>query len=381
MNKLNKFILLLSMLPLALQAQWQENENGIYYLGNVGIGGLALSQFALSVNGTTRSDGFDWGLKSRLHGDQGGAIELGEENVPRNTPYIDFHYGLPGFVEQDYNARIVNTADNQLDFVTQNGSKMNLNGNSTRFGFQLPSITLSNLFVNGFTSGNSLIFQNGLGRLGIDFWNFGTNGVMNFYADYNNENYNQLAIKSDNTVAWGNDESWLTGYQGPNQPPSINLNKAGTNPTATPYIDFTSGYSFGSNHIDVRIKNSAPNTLEFWTNMDINGNGGNKIMSVKNDGIYTKKLTVQATWSDFVFESGYHLLSLTELEKYINENGHLPEIPNESYISENGVELGEMASKLLQKIEELSLYLIELNKQVETLKNENSEIKSLLINK
>lgn len=104
-------------------------------------------------------------------------------------------------------------------------------------------------------------------------------------------------------------------------------------------------------------------------------------MTIKTEGVYAKKLTVQASWSDFVFKKGYQLISLTELEKYIKENGHLPEIPDENYVQENGVELGEMTSKLLQKIEELSLYLIEMNKQVELLKKENSDIKSLLINK
>ncbi len=364
-------------------AQWIENENGIYYPNSVGINGIATPYYSLSVFGTTHSDVFNWGLNSRLHGDQGGAIELGEvDNIYRNKPYIDFHYGLFGFVNQDYNARIINSGDNLLDFVTENGAKITLNGNSSRFGFLLPSLTITNQFINGFTSGNSLISQNGIGRLGIDFWNFGeTNGVMNFYAKYDNELYNQFSIKSDNTCGWGNDQSWLSGGR-PNTTDgsSIHLNQAGIESTWQPYISFAYGNT-GDGRNDVVLKNSAANQLDFLTNTNHLGEGGNKIMSIKTDGVYAKKLTVQASWSDFVFRSGYHLLSLTELENYIEENGHLPDIPTESYVQENGVELGEMSAKLLQKIEELSLYLIELNKQVETLKKENSDIKSLLINK
>lgn len=276
----------------------------------------------------------------------------------------------------------MNTADNRLDFMSENGAKMTFDGKTTRFGYVLPSIKLTNNFVNGFTSGNSLISQNPNGVLGIDFWNFGaTNGVMNFYAKYDNESYNQFSVKSDNTCGWGNDMSWLSaGKPNTTEGPSIHLNQTGEGNTWQPYISFAYGNT-GYQRNDVVLKNSAPNQLDFFTNTDHLGQGGTKVMSIKTEGVYAKKLTVQASWSDFVFKQGYHLISLTELEKYIKDNGHLPQIPDENYVQENGVELGEMTSKLLQKIEELSLYLIEMNKQVESLKKENSEIKSLLINK
>lgn len=62
-------------------------------------------------------------------------------------------------------------------------------------------------------------------------------------------------------------------------------------------------------------------------------------------------------------------MSLSELESYIKENGHLPEIPSEQEVTNNGVELGNISSKLLQKIEELTLYVIEQQKEIEKLKN------------
>lgn len=68
-------------------------------------------------------------------------------------------------------------------------------------------------------------------------------------------------------------------------------------------------------------------------------------------------------WPDFVFEKGYKLRTLQEIEQHINENGHLPEVPSEAEVAENGINLTEMDAKLLQKIEELTLYLIEQNKQ------------------
>lgn len=72
-------------------------------------------------------------------------------------------------------------------------------------------------------------------------------------------------------------------------------------------------------------------------------------------------------WPDYVFAQTYELRDLDEVETFINENHHLPEIPSEAEVKENGIELGEMNARLLQKIEELTLYLIEQNKKIESL--------------
>jgi hypothetical protein len=66
-----------------------------------------------------------------------------------------------------------------------------------------------------------------------------------------------------------------------------------------------------------------------------------------------------------VFEDDYHLMPLSEVEKSIQQNNHLPGIPSEQAVMENGVDVGDMQAKLLQKIEELTLYLIEQDKQVQ----------------
>lgn len=72
---------------------------------------------------------------------------------------------------------------------------------------------------------------------------------------------------------------------------------------------------------------------------------------------------LQASWPDYVFESGYKLPSLLELQLYIAQNKHLPGIPSATEVSQTGIALGEMNAKLLKKIEELTLYLIELKKE------------------
>ncbi|OXB15784.1 hypothetical protein [Flavobacterium reichenbachii] len=100
-----------------------------------------------------------------------------------------------------------------------------------------------------------------------------------------------------------------------------------------------------------------------------NGNVGIGISNPKNkldvNGIiHSKEVKVDMDgWSDFVFTKEYNLPTLQEVEKHINEKGHLENIPSEDEVLKNGINLGEMNSKLLQKIEEMTLYIIEQNKR------------------
>jgi hypothetical protein len=92
--------------------------------------------------------------------------------------------------------------------------------------------------------------------------------------------------------------------------------------------------------------------------------------------IWTQEVNVQMTnpGPDYVFETDYDLLSLTELETYINQNKHLPEVPSAKEMEKDGLNLKEMNLILLKKVEELTLHLIEAGKQ---LKSQNSTIDDL----
>lgn len=84
------------------------------------------------------------------------------------------------------------------------------------------------------------------------------------------------------------------------------------------------------------------------------------------DGIKTEKVRVEIAanngWADYVFKKDYKLMSLSDLQSYIDEKGHLPEVPTTEEAIANGVELKEMNILLLKKIEELTLYVIDQNK-------------------
>jgi len=88
------------------------------------------------------------------------------------------------------------------------------------------------------------------------------------------------------------------------------------------------------------------------------------------------KVTQQTTWADFVFQDDYELRTLPDLEKHIQQYKHLPDIPSAKEVQQNGIDLGEMNAKLLQKVEELSLYIIELNKKNIALEQRMSAMES-----
>ncbi len=100
-------------------------------------------------------------------------------------------------------------------------------------------------------------------------------------------------------------------------------------------------------------------------------------LSVKGK-VRAEEVKVYNTWADYVFKDNYNLLPLEELEVYIMKNGHLPNVPSEKNIVENGLELGEISKIQQEKIEELTLYIIEQNKSIKKQHEEIEELKALV---
>ena len=87
-----------------------------------------------------------------------------------------------------------------------------------------------------------------------------------------------------------------------------------------------------------------------------------------NGNIRSKEVVVETGWADYVFEKNYALPTLNDLEKFIQQNKHLPNIPSAKEVEEKGLNLGDMQKRMMEKIEELTLYVIELKKEIEHLK-------------
>jgi hypothetical protein len=122
-----------------------------------------------------------------------------------------------------------------------------------------------------------------------------------------------------------------------------------------------------------------------YKQVEITDGGKLRIGSVSTDswdyrlfveaGILTEKLKVavrtSGAWADYVFDKKYKLMPLSDVEKFITKNKHLPNVPSADEVVKDGIDMATMDAKLLEKIEELTLYVIKLNKEVEELKRLN----------
>ncbi|HCD9235963.1 hypothetical protein CMU59_01755 [Elizabethkingia anophelis] len=149
-----------------------------------------------------------------------------------------------------------------------------------------------------------------------------------------------------------------------------NSSKTGTNINTWRIYNMTGGYG---------------NSLQFWAYSADQSIYGPRLKLGDNGDIamYGKleakeiKVTTTPT-ADFVFEDSYQLPNLESVEKHIKEKKHLPEIASAAEMQKEGVNIGDFQIKLLQKIEELTLYQIQLNKEVTNLKQENIQLKETL---
>jgi hypothetical protein len=161
-----------------------------------------------------------------------------------------------------------------------------------------------------------------------------------------------------------------------------------------------SDYSYGFYWRYKGTNSGNSNNMEFWANNQksadkrvyyVNQNGnmffnqkvgintastGSHTLAV-GGSIGAREVIVEGSgWSDFVFEDTYTLPTLNEVEEYIEKNGHLKDVPSAEAIEKEGIPLGAMDSRLLQKIEELTLYVIELNKRDEEQQRELNDLKA-----
>ncbi len=127
--------------------------------------------------------------------------------------------------------------------------------------------------------------------------------------------------------------------------------------------------------------------------LNVNTNGGNAFevfdasnqkinFKVKANGlVYAREINVMAShivFPDYVFEKTYILKPINELESYIQVNKHLPNIPTAKDVAENGINLSDLQVKQMEKIEELYLYMIQQQKEIEELKEQNRKLERLI---
>jgi len=253
------------------------------------------------------------------------------------------------------------------------------------------SVYIDDVHVNGSWSGS---FHSDIEFISSNWGNMPTAIVEFTYITGKGTTYcDPIGDITDGSTAWGSSQLviWLKGgatYQWSTTLNSrVNLldgNSTGTTKTSL------SGNALNILKSQSQLVLNAKNN-RFYESVGL-GTSGNGYFG-SNVGIGTtipdQKLTVKGKIhaeevivdlnvpvADYVFKPTYKLMPLHEVEQFVKINSHLPEIPSATEITKNGLSMGEMQNKLLQKVEELTLYAIQQNKKIETLEKEIKELRT-----
>jgi len=145
------------------------------------------------------------------------------------------------------------------------------------------------------------------------------------------------------------------------------------------------GVKIGSGVQTVSFKITNNGTVELYNNGSDHSliaydDAGAKNLQLENTGLLrAREMRVdEDSWPDYVFDKNYKLPSLKSVAKYIDKNHHLPGVPTAHEIESDGLNLGDMQNIQMQKIEELYLHLIEMEKRISELETENEQLKKSL---
>jgi hypothetical protein len=215
----------------------------------------------------------------------------------------------------------------------------------------------------------------------------------------------RLKIGNNGNVGIGITNPWAkldvrTAGSGAGDQGALNLNNPSNDPYGTVSITMgsagessamiseqRSNLGKGSSLIFFTSDNNGINQHRLWINdagnvaIGTNDTKGYKL-AVNGAAIFTKVKVQTYPWPDYVFNAGYRLRPLSEVEQYIQQNNHLPEVPSAEEVEKNGLDVGDNQATLLKKIEELTLYMIQHNKELQQLKQQVIELQqenSLLI--
>lgn len=232
-----------------------------------------------------------------------------------------------------------------LQGATRVGSTLTVTGKST----------LSSISASGQTNLNGNV---GIGTTPLDgkiltvYGDVSMTGTISLNAT---NKYFTVGLTGSGGITFKNENSLntiISEHQGKNS-------KLGFRASA---YNFNSGDVTIAKNLDVKGKITCHNEIE--------------VTALNADAIKAKDINVELTHAaDYVFDESYKLQSLSEVESYVKSNKHLPGVPSASEIAENGMSVSQMSNLLLEKVEELTLHMIQLEKENQALKAEISNLK------
>ena len=280
--------------------------------------------------------------------------------------------------------------------TTNPSAKLEISGNTLINGFRPVTISPSGFVkIKGDTGGWNDGFLFG-GSSGTDLGGFGAyGGADSLYYYYIGPSYTSpyMVLKNGNIGIGTSSPDTQLHVKGPYDG-GIRIEAPGSSRWAILYLENdaqtwrveTSGYD------NFAIRDETGSLGEAFVILPTSGNVGIGTSSPQSKLAVNGKITAEevevitnvaaaefkvkdTAWSDFVFDNNYNLPSLDTVETFIKENKHLPDIPSAKVVDENGLSMAEMMKKQMQKIEELTLYVIEQNKEIQELKEELAELK------
>lgn len=358
------------------QAQWVQSGSNMYYTkGNISVGTTTpFGQF--TIGNYTLGSPYGSFIFNQ------GAFTLKGLKNSNYFPYLEFR--------DENNARAAylgwgSKSGKYLDWQFENGYNLAIKGGKVAIGSSNP---VEKLDVNG-----NLMLRNSS--------NVGNAGASIHFTSYETANLGPK-IRSALDFASGTASrsklilsSYWNGYKDEltlmNGNVGVGLTTPGQNmQISTGNLDVAGNIRLGGTHIITNNPNNhlvldaGPGGLIAFRNTTVLGNPTNykDLMVVTSTGnvvVYGKLEAKEVKISnspvaDFVFEPDYQLMPLSDVEERINTDKHLPGIPSAKEIEANGVSVGDMQAKQLQKIEELTLYMIEMNKQLSALQQENARL-------
>lgn len=318
-------------------SQWTSNGNIISTTQNVGIG-TTTPAFKLDVNGDIRSKNII------LPGEYEISTNLSDKLTYQGRTFG--HYAF-GWIADSWNTNgrtLWQSGFGGIKFFTEGQFRMSIHASgNVGIGVENPTQKFE---VSGNTKTSNLLLPSE-GQITVQLSDV-------FMYEGRSMGHYALGWMADPWISGGN-TLWQAGYGG------IKF--------------FTAGqYRMGINSAgNVGVGTETPTQK-----LDVNGNiKGTNFYA--NGTVFANEVKVEATkWSDFVFDKEYKLLPLEEVKAHIEEYKHLPDVPSEKQVLEEGIDVAEMQAKLLQKIEELTLYVIQQDAKNKALEQEMKELKASL---